>query len=66
MPGNQKWEGRPVEFVEELHEGVEDNDNVAKEHHYRAQDFIQACYPLHTSDYSMLHKKAAAAMQQNL
>ncbi len=66
VPGNQRWQGRPVQFVEELPEGVEENDEVAKQHYFRATDYIQACYPLHTQDYSMLHKKAAAAMQQNL
>jgi len=65
VPAGQLWAGRPVEFVKELgSHGEEDIQEVATANYYRSLEHINAAYPL--EHYTMLHKMAKHAMENNL
>jgi len=66
VPGGQRWGGTPVQFIEEIADAAEANDELAKFHHERAQSFIFSCYPLYEPDYSMLHRMADKAIKEGL
>uniref|UniRef100_A0A7S1GZH4 Uncharacterized protein n=1 Tax=Hemiselmis andersenii TaxID=464988 RepID=A0A7S1GZH4_HEMAN len=66
VPGGQLWEGNPVAFVKDLVDPLTANDETAKQMHHRALQYLYSQYPLHEPDYSMLHKKAEDATQQNM